>query len=291
MRSTLRALLGASYTATVIVLSACAADAPTAASGIKATDVALARAGYDQPGMHRQYGTPVKLGNGMARTYVVLDGKAGQSAVELGIALDEGALDNLPNEGTEHSLLLQLPAQSPAPYQFAELDWNPFGHEPAGVYDTPHFDFHFYAISKAEWNSIDPSDPNYAANASNVPTGAYVPPFYIIPGPPAVIAVPHMGVHWVDVRSPELQNLLGNPAGYLPFTKTFIYGSWAGRYTFYEPMVTRAYLLSKPSDVVTPISTPQLYPLAGSYPTAYRVTFDPQAKEYRVALTALVSRP
>jgi len=100
-----------------------------------------------------------------------------------------------------------------------------------------------------------------------------------------------MGVHWVDVRSPELQNLLGNPGGYQPFTKTFIYGSWAGRYTFYEPMVTRAYLMSKPSDVVTPISTPAQYPLAGSYATAYRVTFDSQAKEYRVALTGLVNWP
>jgi hypothetical protein len=38
------------------------------------------------------------------------------------------------------------------------LNWNPHGHIPPGVYDLPHFDFHFYiepiekifAISLAE---------------------------------------------------------------------------------------------------------------------------------------------
>lgn len=291
MHHTLRSLSAVGCTAMLTLLSACAADPPTSPVRPPASDAALARAGFDQPGMHRQYGTPVKLGDGMARTYVVLDAKTGQSAVELGIALDERALDNLPNDDEEHSMLLALPARGPAPYQFAELDWNPQGHEPAGVYDTPHFDFHFYTISQAEWNSIDPADPNFVTNANNVPTGAYVPPFYIVPGPPAAVAVPRMGVHWLDVRSPELQNLLGNPAGYLPFTRTFIYGSWSGRYIFWEPMVTRAYLLTRPHDAVTPISIPALYPGAGMYPTAYRVTFDAQAREYRVALTSLVARP
>lgn len=186
--------------------------------------------------------------------------------------------------------MLSLPQGAPEPYRFAELDWNPQGHDPAPAYGEPHFDFHFYTITKDEWNTIVPSNPLFASQANNVPTGAFVPPFYIVPGLPSAVAVPHMGVHWVDVRSPELQGILGNPGGYQPFTKTFIYGSWNGRYTFYEPMITRAYLLSQPGDVVTPISTPTLYPQPGYFPTAYRVTYDPQAKEYRVALTSLVAR-
>ena len=71
---------------------------------------ANARAGYDMPGMHRQYGTPVKVGEGMARTYVVLDAKSGQSPVELGIALDEKALDGLPTDGMMYAFDLPLPA-------------------------------------------------------------------------------------------------------------------------------------------------------------------------------------
>jgi hypothetical protein len=250
-------------------------------------DAAYARAGYNEPGMHRQYGTPIKLGNGMARTYVVLDAKSGGAPQELGIALDASALQALPDDHEEHSYVLPMPAQGPAPYQFAELDWNPHGHEPAGVYTLPHFDFHFYAISQSEWNSIVPSNPLYAAQANNVPTGAFVPPFYIVPGPPAAVAVPKMGVHWLDVRSPELQGLFGHPENAQTFTKTFIYGSWNGRFTFFEPMITRAYLLTNPSDVVTNIPVPAARPVAGYYPSAYRVTYDAQAKEYRIALTSL----
>jgi hypothetical protein len=236
--------------------------------------------------MHRQYGPPLKVGNGMARAYVVLDAKSGQAPVELGIALDEKALDGLPDNGMMYPFDLQLPAQSPAPYRFAELDWNPHGHVPPGVYTVPHFDFHFYMISPAARDAIDPADPQFAAKASNLPGGDLVPPFYVVPGPPAAVAVPHMGVHWSDVRSPELQGLLGNPGGYQPFTKTFIYGSWDGSFTFLEPMVTREYLLSHP-DATSPISVPARYAQSGWFPTSYRVTYDPQAKEYRVALSGM----
>lgn len=270
--------------AALTLLVACQADAPTAlAPGQSASN---ARAGYDQPGMHRQYGPPVKVGSGMARAYVVLNAKDGQAPAELGIALDEKALDGLPTGAAEHSFDLQLPAQAPAPYQFAELDWNPQGHVPPGVYTVPHFDFHFYMVSQAARDAIDPADPNYAAEANNLPTGAFVPPFYIVPGPPAAVAVPHMGVHWLDVRSPELQNLFNNPAGYQPFTRTFIYGSWNGQFTFLEPMVTREYLLTQP-DATSPISVPAQYAQPGWYPSSYRVTYDAQAKEYRVALSGM----
>jgi hypothetical protein len=115
-----------------------------------------------------------------------------------------------------------------------------------------------------------------------------VPPGFLVPGDAAEQAVPQMGVHWFDASAPELQGLFGGTPQ--PFTKTFIYGSWDGAFTFYEPMVTRAYLLSKP-DVVTPIRVPARVPEPGWYPTAYRVSYDAQAREYRVALTGLVSRP
>jgi hypothetical protein len=161
------------------------------------------------------------------------------------------------------------------------------------VYTFPHFDFHFYTISLAERNAIDPSDPNYRTEANNLPTGDFVPPFYIPLAPPplqpADLAVPHMGFHWSDVRAPELQGLLGNPDAYQQFTKTFIYGSWDGRFIFFEPMVTRAYLLTHPS-VTTQIPVPAQYPQAGYYPTSYTVTYDAHAREYRVALTGLTAR-
>ena len=277
-------LAAAAALAALATFAACQADAPTElAPRQSATN---ARAGYDQPGMHRQYGPPLKVGNGMARAYVVLNAKDDQAPAELGIALDEKALDGLPDNGMMYAFDLQLPEQAPAPYRFAELDWNPHGHVPPGVYTVPHFDFHFYMIPKPARDAIDPSDPNFAAEANNLPTGDLVPPFYVVPGPPAAVAVPHMGVHWSDVRSPELQGLLGHPENYQPFTKTFIYGSWNGAFTFLEPMVTREYLLSHP-DALSPISVPTRYAQSGWYPTSYRVTYDAQAKEYRVALSGM----
>jgi hypothetical protein len=276
----------------MLALAACTPDRATAPSSTASpsSTPAADRAGYDVPGMHRQYGPPQKIGDGMARTYVVLSAKAGQAPVELGIALDERALDGLPTDAGEHSLVLRLPEKSPAPYRFAELDWNPQGHPPAGVYTVPHFDFHFYMTTQAERDAITPADPLFAQKANNLPTGGYVPPFYAVPGVPAEQAVPFMGVHWFDVRSPELQAMLGNPAAYQPFTKTFIYGSWDGRFTFVEPMVARAYLLTHP-DVVIPISVPQRYAQPGFYPTAYRVTYDAQTRQYLVALAELVAQP
>jgi hypothetical protein len=276
-------------TIALVLLAACAPDASTSPNVLQPGSAVTNRAGYDVPGMHRQYGPPVKVGDGMARTYVVLDAKSGQRPVELGFALDARALEGLPMDAAEHSFIFRLPTQAPAPYQFAELDWNPQGHPPAGVYTVPHFDFHFYAIPQSEVDAIVPSDPQFATKARNLPTGGFVPPGYLVPGDPAQQAVPMMGVHWFDSSAPELQNLFNNPAGYQPFTRTFIYGSWDGQFTFYEPMVTLAYLQEK-RDVVVPISVPSLYAQAGWYPTAYRVSYDAQAKTYYVALTGLVER-
>lgn len=284
--------LAVSLAASVVLLAACSTDAPTGVQSQSDGAVTFSRDGYNQAGAHRQYGTPVKVGNGTARAYVVADARHGQAPLELGVALSSGALDALPTDGM-HMYLLPLPQLAPAPYKLVELDWNPTGHPPEGVYTFPHFDFHFYFISLAERNAIVPSDPNYATEADNLPIGAFVPPLYApLAGPgqtPADVAVPMMGLHWEDLTSPELQNLLGNPSAYQQFTRTFIYGSWNGQFIFAEPMVTRAFLLSKP-DVSAPVRVPQRYPTAGYFPTSYRVTYDAQAGETRVALTSMVER-
>ncbi len=250
------------------------------------------------------YGAPVGVGRGTVRPYVTTrDG----APTELGVALSEGALDGLPTTGVGHhggggpvhQYVLDLPATRGLPFRFVEVNWNPMGHEPGGVYqDVPHFDFHFYTIDRAARDRIVPTDPEYAARANRLPTGDFVPPFVVQLGPPgappAAAAVPRMGVHWVDVRSAELQALLGKPEGYRPFTATFIRGSWDGRFIFEEPMITRAHLLAKKGaadpatrDEIIPIPVPTRYAAPGHYPTAYRITWDADTREYRVALTRL----
>ena len=306
-------LLSAASAALVLTIGAVACDENTGTS--PDATVKNARAGFDQAGAHRQYGTPQKLGNGMVRTYVVLDQKNGGTPLEVGVAMTESAMEGLPepmamsaeemkkNGHADMTMyLLDLPAQNPTPFKFVQFDWNPAGHEPAGVYDLPHFDFHFYTVDRAVRASILPSDPQYAQKAANYPAAHFRAPFYIdgatpAGAPPAAVTVPQMGLHWLDVRSPELQGMAGNPAGHKPFTKTFIYGSWDGQFIFAEPMITRTYIMSKKSatepslrDEVIPVSTPARYQTPGFHPSAYRITYDAQAKEYRVALTQLAWR-
>jgi hypothetical protein len=106
-----------------------------------------------------------------------------------------------------------------------------------------------------------------------------------------------MGTHWVDVRTPELQALFGKPEAYLPFTTTFLHGSWDGRFIFDEPMITRAFIMERKSatspaerDRVITLPTAKAYGTSGYYPNAYRITWDAEQSEYRIALTQLVRR-
>src|SRR6185436_1717365 len=183
----------------------------------------------------------------------------------VGVALSETALEGLPAASTAMSMgdgahanmammmnmyLLDLPSQNPTPYKFVQFDWNPVGHEPPGIYDLPHFDFHFYRVPVVVRNSIVPSDPAFATKAAAYPATDLRAPFYLdaataAGAPAAAVTVPEMGLHWLDVRSPELQGMAGKPQDFKPFTKTFIYGSWNGEFIFDEPMITKAYLTSK----------------------------------------------
>ncbi len=269
-----------------------------------------------EPVALREYGPAMAIGNGQVRTYVVKNGSSTSAPQEIGVAFSEGAMDNLPaaeielmdQEGAKMSayatteILLDLPVGHGSQYKFVQVDWNPAGHEPPGIYDVPHFDFHFYTISKAERDLIDPSNPQFVANARSFPDSAYARAFFVngavaFHAPAEALTVPRMGLHWMNTKSPELQGVLGNPAGYKPFTATFVQGSWAGAFIFEEPMITRAHLLSRKAavadsarDQVIPLTAAQKVSPAGFYATAYRITYDASAKEYRVALTNLVRR-
>jgi hypothetical protein len=246
-------------------------------------------------GSHLQYGVPVKVGNGRARTYVVLDQKTG-AQIELGVALDERALENLPAGGhgahgpmTEY--LLPLPAQDRSPFRFVELDWNPMGH--GYPYEAPHLDFHFYTIPVEERNTIDPTDPAFATKAANLPAAELIPAGYLsshqlVGKTPAEVSVPRMGLHWLNLASPELP-----PTG-KPFTATYIVGTWNGKVIFQEPMITRAFILStrdgNTSEVSFEVPSAKRYEPGGLYPAGYRITWDATRREFRIALTDLSRR-
>jgi hypothetical protein len=229
-----------------------------------------------------RYGDSVEVGSGVARTYVAYD-SAGR-ATEIGIALFPDALLDLPEPGGDSTIGsvfswdLPFPEGTPAPYRFASLDWNPLGHIPPGIYDVPHFDFHFYMISPEERDAIVPDDPEYSAKATRLVDASLLPAGYVLPPDGTV---PRMGSHWVDPASHEFHGQ--------PFTSTFLYGSWDGRLVFLEPMITLA-VLEGPAGFSADITLPERVPVKGSYPTKYVVRRDDASGEIRVALTDLTER-
>ncbi|MDQ3080692.1 MAG: DUF5602 domain-containing protein [Gemmatimonadota bacterium] len=221
------------------------------------------------------FGTPLTMGNGTARTYVELSSDG--EPLSIGVSLSETALAGLPATGTEFAL--PLPSEvSVAPYDHAVVNWGPTGHPPAGVFTVPHFDVHFYMITQAERAAIVPTDPQFAAKTARTPAAEFIPAGYNRDA----IAIPRMGVHWSDPSAPEFSGQA--------FTKTFIYGSWDGAFHFTEPMVTKAFLETKPAMAVSTLKLPARYSKPGYQPASYTIGYDQAAKEYRIAISGLVRR-
>src|SRR6478672_3104573 len=121
--------------------------------------------------------------------------------LQFSLVLNDAVLNTVPIGGTgdghdgAHGNDLFVPVHNRAsqitPFKSIMLNWNQNGHEPAGIYDQPHFDFHFYSTTEEEvMNYTDP------VKLENLPDVAYVPANHV-----SGHAVPMMGMHWIDVTS------------------------------------------------------------------------------------------
>jgi len=234
-------------------------------------------------------GPSQKVGGGSARAFVTFDASGKPAA--LGVKFTEAALTGLPAEpphgGTvpqgwePHEALdyvLALPKEAAMTgYTHVFMNWNPKGHKPPGIYSVPHFDFHFYLISSEERERITATE-EHLARARKQPPADQMPAGYILPD---AARVPRMGAHAISPAADEFNKK--------PFTKTFIYGFYDGQMIFVEPMITKAFLETKPN-VAEPVKLPKAYALRGYYPTQYSVKYDPARKEYAVSVEGLTSR-
>ncbi|TAL67161.1 MAG: hypothetical protein EPN82_16460 [Bacteroidetes bacterium] len=213
-------------------------------------------------------GIQAALGNGTAVPWVELDEQG--NPVSVGITLSESALTGLDTIPFELNLMMPSKASATNIVHIG-LDWNPFGHEPDGVYDKPHFDFHFYMVDTNFRNQITMMGDD-TIKVYKMPVADYFPPDYMfVPGG----GVPRMGEHSVDVTSPELHGQL--------FTTTMIYGYYDGNMIFYEPMITSAYLASQPN-FTADMKVPAKYPKPGYYPTKYSIMYDSAKKEITIKI-------
>jgi hypothetical protein len=249
-------------------------------------------------GSHNNENDRLSIGNGYFESFVKTN-KSGEPKV-IGIKFPESTLENLPEaEDTDGSTCFDIDSNDEidletecvgghartlyfesnlSPIKNITINWEPHGHIPADVYDKAHFDFHFYMISDIERKQITtgPCMPGLI-NCTQLVTAIepvpaqYVHPDFFNTG----LAFSHMGNHYVDGTSPEFNGGI--------FTHTFILGSFASHITFYEPMVSLAYLQSKP-DSCHVIKQPDAFEIAGYYPTEYCIRYNNHRKTYTVTL-------
>jgi hypothetical protein len=257
--------------------SALPAAAPSSAGAAPAAVVTLP----SQPLAGRILeGAPVPFGNGTARTLVAVD--LDGSPMTLGVSLSADALDGLPIEvpADDVGWLYRLPLPAGLalpPFDHVGLYWNPHGHEPHGVYDVSHFDVHFFMSPPEALDKITAMDRDLELTYRLPPTGA-IPAGYVLP---PNTQHRRMGVHWIDTSAAELRGE--------PFTATFIIGSYDHQVNFLEPMITRAFLASKP-DLTRAVPQPEGYVRAGWYPATWAVRWDEPRGEYLVLLDGLAWR-
>ena len=164
------------------------------------------------------------------------------------------------------------------PFKWVLLNWNPHGHIPHGIYDTPHFDIHFYMEPIENVFAIQRGScgPEFVRCDQFERAKLPVPKNYMHPDFKDVGAVaPAMGNHLIDVTSHEFHGQA--------FDHTFIYGAYDGRVTFYETMLTLKFLKSRPA-ACAPIKAVPAVAVTGYYPTKRCYRYAQERDHYTVSL-------
>jgi hypothetical protein len=249
---------------------------------LSAVCAAAAMAGEPAAGaVHEFYGRAVRIGAGSVRTVVEAD--AARRPVAIGLEFTAGVLKGLPiqpnarDDALDWHYYLWFPKAAPTTgFDHVLIDWHPHGHPPQGIYTFPHFDFHFYLISLRQARAI-----RGRSNLTGValPANTLLPPGYFIP--PAAEVVARMGLHAVAKAAPEFHGQ--------PFTYTLIYGYDNGALAFLEPMITTAYLQTRPK-MTASIPQPAGVSYTAYYPGRYSVAYDAGKQVYRVMLDRLQLR-
>lgn len=233
----------------------------------------LAACDKDDPWAGEFRGADTTFGLGKTYTYILND-KDG-NPIEIGVAIDEAAFDNFTGMSGDAEVSLDYPEEAgKTPFKHQFMGFAAHGHEPVGIYDVPHYDFHFYTTSIAERSAITPYD---TVKAALLPSAEHFPAAYFQTG-----LVPNMGVHWIDGTAPELNGV--------SFTQTFIWGSFDNKVTFLEPMITKQFIQDQ-HDFETDIRQPAKYDQPGKYyPTKQGFSHNHETGERRIFLRGFVKR-
>ncbi len=253
-------------------------------------------------------GAEARLGDGVFTSYVELDEDGAPTAI--GLVFPSEALNTLPTARSDehrchdlngngaidpdaewlafHERVIPLPSEvarrDDIPFSWILLNWNPEGHLPPEIYTTPHFDVHYMMQPIEEVFAIMPG-PCGDEHVRCDPFGRAV-----VPVPERYMhrdfqdvgaVVPAMGNHLVDLSGHECHGQ--------DFDRAWTYGAYDGRITFWEEMVTRAFLLGRP-DTCFDIKTPDAVAVSAYYPTRSCYGHSEETGEQRVSLEEFVYR-
>jgi len=250
-----------------------------------------------QPRLRLIKGDQKKVGNGLVWTWVKVQETSGIPD-SIGITITPGALQGLPadNKAAQpDSLKLKLIDGSPhhnfeyellfppeadrTAFSHMGLNWNPEGHGPLpGVFFRPHFDVHFYMATPAYRHTITNENLKDVHIQNIEPPRDFLPSTY---NRAPNTSEPRMGTHYADMSSEQLK-----PG---KFDNIFLFGGHNGNVLFWEPMLTRDYLLSKPT-FTAQIPQPKAFPVSGYYPLSYSVKYDKDSGNINVSLDQLTLR-
>lgn len=255
----------------------------------------------DRDAPERAVGVAAQLGAGSVSTYADIDGTGAPTAV--GLAFSAAAVAEPPEAASDrhqcfdtggdgalgpddclftHERVIPLPdriaRREDMPFKWVLLNWNPGGHIPPGVYDVPHFDVHFviepienvFAIKPGPCGPERVRCDQFELGRRPVPANYVHPDFKDVEA-----VVPSMGNHLIDLSGAEFKGER--------FTRSWIFGAYEGRITFYEEMVAQEYLLSRP-DGCSDIKSPPAVAQSGYYPTRSCVRYNAPTDEYLVSM-------
>lgn len=239
----------------------------------------------------RMQGAIAEIGNGWVESFAEIDDQGVPQAI--GITFSKTAFEELPSNLTDgnrctdldnngaidihneclhwHERVLPLPSEmsrkQDMPFKWVLMNWNPQGHMPEGVWNTPHFDVHFYIepIEKIFSLMPGPCGPEkircdqYEIAKKPVPANLIHKDFVDVGA-----VAPAMGNHLIDPTGPEFDGA--------PFTRSWIYGAYDGRIIFYEEMLSLNYLKSGPNECF-PIKTTPEVDKSGYYPSTICTRF------------------
>jgi hypothetical protein len=214
-------------------------------------------------------------------TWVTMEG---DKAVELGATVPLGLIEGVPGDAEMTwppeelgAVMLPVEARTALGIDHLAINWEAHGHPP-GPFLTPHFDFHFYNLTKQEVSAVSCMDET---KPQHLPSGYALPDIDIEGlGMLLGLCVPRMGMHAMPEADIEATG---------PFGATMVVGYYGGEGIFFEPMVSRDLLLER-SSFRLPIPTIGSLPAGVHYPSEFSAEYDATKDEYRMVMRGFDSQ-